>query len=78
MIASALIKALDGDVFDNSFKNLYPSKDISERKSRFKKLAENFLSLYGDKDVFLFPSRDVPSLRATIPTITTAAFLPPR
>ena len=54
MIASALIKALDGDIFDNSFKNLYPSKDISERKSRYKKLAENFLSLYGDKDVFLF------------------------
>ncbi len=54
MQASQFIKAVTDGRYDNSIKSLYPNKDISDRKGRILKLANDFVELYGDLDIALF------------------------
>ena len=54
MQASQFITAVKGGKYDNSIKKLYPNKDINDRKDRILKLANDFVSLYGDLDITLF------------------------
>lgn len=54
MQVSALIKTINNGVYDNSISALYAGKDITDRRNRLLKLANDFLELYGDLDVMLF------------------------
>ena len=54
MQASSFINAVKNGEYDKSIKALYPNKDLSDRKERILKLANDFTELYGDLDIVLF------------------------
>jgi len=54
MLVSEFINKLHNGNFDNTISRLYPQSDISKKRSRIIKLANDFASLYGEKDVTLF------------------------
>ncbi len=54
MRVNELIASLNNGNYDKVIKKLYPNKDISDRKERISKLANDFSELYGDLEVELF------------------------
>ncbi len=54
MQVSELIQRLQNGNFDQTITNLYPQSDVSEKRARIIKLANDFYALYGEKDVTLF------------------------
>ncbi len=54
MQVTQLIKAIENGSYDNSIASLYPNKELSDRKERIIKLANDFIELYGDLDAVLF------------------------
>ena len=54
MKVSALIRSIENGNYDNVVKSLYPNKDMSDRKDRIIKLAQDFKELYGDLDAIIF------------------------
>ena len=54
MQVSELIKRINDGHWDGTIKSLYPQKCVQNRKERILKLANEFIELYGDRDVCLF------------------------
>ncbi len=54
MQVSEFLKKLQNGNFDNIISRLYPQGDVSKKRSRIIKLANDFYALYGEKDVTLF------------------------
>ncbi|MBO5869732.1 MAG: galactokinase [Clostridia bacterium] len=54
MQVSQLIERINNGYWDSTIKSLYPQKCVQNRKERILKLANEFIELYGDKDVCLF------------------------
>ncbi len=54
MLASQLIEKLNAGAYDSVIKELYPNKDVADRRARYITVAEEFQKLYGDMDVTLF------------------------
>ena len=54
MQVSEFLKKLQSGNFDNIISRLYPQGDVTKKRSRIIKLANDFYALYGEKDVTLF------------------------
>ncbi len=54
MLTREFIASIENGAWDNTLALLYPKKDLDGRKDRIVKLANEFLELYGDREVCLF------------------------